>query len=216
MISMVEIFDALVASAISMSSVLIGLIIFIIVGYIFGILAKILISKVLGVMGVDEWFEQQSLLAAIGNKNFSDVIGSIAKWYIFFIFLKQSVELVNLVTLNEVLGFWIQYALLLIVAIGVVIAGLIIGRFVRNAIETTTHSLKRIFGLVLELMIVYIAVVMAISILGLPTMLLEFAFLISLTGFVLSMSIMVGIGFGFALKDEAKSIIKEFKKPTKK
>lgn len=213
---MVEIFDALVASAISMSSVLIGLIIFIIVGYIFGILAKILISKVLGVMGVDEWFEQQSLLAAIGNKNFSDVIGSIAKWYIFFIFLKQSVELVNLVTLNEVLGFWIQYALLLIVAIGVVIAGLIIGRFVRNAIETTTHSLKRIFGLVLELMIVYIAVVMAISILGLPTMLLEFAFLISLTGFVLSMSIMVGIGFGFALKDEAKSIIKEFKKPTKK
>lgn len=213
---MMEIFNELIVSAISMSSVLIGLVIFVIVGYIFGILAKILISKVLGVMGVDEWFEQQSLLAAIGNKNFSDVIGSIAKWYIFFIFLKQSVELVNLVTLNEVLGFWIQYALLLIVAIGVVIAGLIIGRFVRNAIETTTHSLKRIFGLVLELMIVYIAVVMAISILGLPTMLLEFAFLISLTGFVLSMSIMVGIGFGFALKDEAKSIIKEFKKPTKK
>lgn len=213
---MMEIFNELIVSAISMSLVLIGLVIFVIVGYIFGILAKILISKVLGVMGVDEWFEQQSLLAAIGNKNFSDVIGSIAKWYIFFIFLKQSVELVNLVTLNEVLGFWIQYALLLIVAIGVVIAGLIIGRFVRNAIETTTHSLKRIFGLVLELMIVYIAVVMAISILGLPTMLLEFAFLISLTGFVLSMSIMVGIGFGFALKDEAKSIIKEFKKPTKK
>jgi hypothetical protein len=213
---MITLVNTLTESFVALIPILILAIIFIITGYIFGIIAKIVISKIISRMGIDEWFEQQSLLAAIGNKNFSEVVGVIAKWYIFFIFLKQAVELVNLVTLNEVLGFWIQYALLLIVAVGVVIAGMIIGRFVRNAIETTTHSLKRIFGLVLELMVVYIAVVMAISILGLPTLLLEFAFLISLTGFVLSISIMVGIGFGMALKDEAKTIIKDLKKSNKK
>ncbi len=213
---MIDIINSLSVSFIALVPVLLLAIVFIVAGYLLGLLAKIFISKLLGSMGVDEWFEQQSLLAAIGNKSFSEVIGTIAKWYIFFIFLKQAVELVNLVTLNDVLGFWIQYALLLIVAIGVVIAGMIIGRFVRNAIETTTHSLKKIFGLILELMIVYIAVVMAINILGLPTMLLEFAFLISLTGFVLATSIMIGIGFGLALKDEAKGIIKEFKKTGKK
>jgi hypothetical protein len=213
---MMTLINTLVGSFVALIPILILAIIFIISGYIFGAVAKIIISKIISKMGIDEWFEQQSLLAAIGNKNFSEVVGVIAKWYVFFIFLKQAVELVNLITLNEVLGFWIQYALLLIVAVGVVISGMIIGRFVRNAIETTSHSLKRIFGLVLELMVVYIAVVMAISILGLPTLLLEFAFLISLTGFVLSISIMVGIGFGMALKDEAKTIIKDLKKSNKK
>jgi hypothetical protein len=213
---MMTLINTLVGSFVALIPILILAIIFIISGYIFGAVAKIIISKIISKMGIDEWFEQQSLLAAIGNKNFSEVVGVIAKWYVFFIFLKQAVELVNLITLNEVLGFWIQYALLLIVAVGVVISGMIIGRFVRNAIETTSHSLKRIFGLVLELMVVYIAVVMAISILGLPTLLLEFAFLIALTGFVLSISIMVGIGFGMALKDEAKTIIKDLKKSNKK
>ncbi|MDD3084105.1 MAG: hypothetical protein PHP82_03720, partial [Candidatus ainarchaeum sp.] len=134
---MIEILNAMGNSFALLFPTLVLAIVFIIIGYLFGLLAKIIISKILGRMGVDEWFEQQSLLAAIGNKSFSDVIGVIAKWYIFFIFLKQAIELVNLITLNEVLGFWIQYALLIIVAVGVLLAGMIIGRFVRNAIETT-------------------------------------------------------------------------------
>ncbi len=213
---MVDILTAIYTSFLGVLPSLLVAIAFIVVGYVVGVIAKIIISKLLGSMGIDEWFEQQNLLAAIGNKDFSEVVGIIAKWYIFFIFLKQAVELVNLMTLNTVLGFWIQYALLIIVAIGVIIAGLIIGRFARNAIEATKHSLRKIFGLLLELMIVYIAVVMAINIIGLPTQLLEYAFLIAFAGFVFAMSLMVGLGFGLALKDEAKDIIKELKKSTKK
>jgi hypothetical protein len=191
-------------------------ILFIVAGYIVGVVGKVIISKLINKMGLDEWFEEQNLLAAIGNRNISEIAGLVAKWYIFFIFLKQAVELVNLITLNDVLGFWIQYVLLAIVAVSVIIGGMIIGRFARNAIEATKHSLSRIFGLGLELVVVYIAVVMAIDILMLPTTLLEFAFLIGLAGIVLAVSLMVGIGFGLALKEEAKSIIKELKKPTKK
>jgi hypothetical protein len=191
-------------------------IVFIIIGYIMGVVAKALIVRILNSMGLDDWFEEQNLLAAIGNKSFSEVAGTIAKWYLFFVFLKQAVELVNLITLNEVLGFWIQNVLLVIVAVGIVLIGLIIGRFARNAIEASKHSLRRVFGLGLELIIVYIAVVMGINILGLPTLLLELAFLIGLAGVVLSASLVIGIGFGLAMRDEAKNIIKELKKPGKK
>ncbi len=211
--------DILNSLMISFSEALPGLvlaIIFIVLGYAIGVVIKIIISKLLSSMGLDEWFEEQNLLAAIGNKSVSEVAGTIAKWYIFFIFLKQSVELVNLITLNEVLGFWIQYAMLVIVALCVIIGGMIIGRFARNAIETSKHSLSKIFGLGVEIIVVYIAVVMAIDILMLPTTLLEFAFLIALAGIVLAVSLMAGIGFGLAMKDEAKVIIKELKKPLKK
>lgn len=195
---------------------LIGAIIFIIIGYIVGVVCKAVIAKLLSKMGLDDWFEEQNLLAAVGNKNVSEVAGSIIKWYIFFIFLKQAVEVVNLVTLNEMLGIWIQYAILVIIAIGVVLAGLVIGRYARNAIEASGHSLGRVIGLIIELMVVYIAVVMGISVIGLPTQLLEMAFLIAFAGFVVAASLAIGISFGFALKDEAKTIIKELKNPEKK
>jgi hypothetical protein len=189
---------------------------FIILGYILGLIAKAVIVRIFSLVGIDEWFEEQNLLAAIGNKNFSEIAGTIAKWYLFFIFIKQAVEIVNLVTLNQVLGFWIQYALLAIVAIGVIIGGLIIGRFARNAIEATGHSLRRVIGLMLELIIAYIAFVMGISIVGLPTYLLESAFIIAFFGMIFALSLMIGLGFGLALKDEAKTVIKELKKSTKK
>jgi hypothetical protein len=209
---MVNIITIIMSSFTAIFPSLLMAIAFIVLGYIIGVVVKVVLSKLLVSIGLDEWFEEQNLLAAIGNKSFSEVAGTIAKWYIFFIFLKQAVELVNLITFNEVLGFWIQYAMLVIVAIGVIIAGLIIGRFARNAIESTKHSLSRVFALFIELMVVYIAVVMGMDILSLPTTLLEYAFLIGLAGVVLAVSLIVGIGFGLAMKDEAKNIIKELKK----
>lgn len=191
-------------------------ILFVIVGYLIGIFAKAIIVKVFNNIGLDDWFEEQNLLAAVGNKNFSEIAGTIIKWYLFFVFLKQAVEIINLVTLNDVLGFWILYALIIIVAIGVVIGGLIIARFARNAIEATNHSMKKIFGLSLELIIAYIAFVMGISIMGLPTFLLESAFIIAFFGITFAVSLMIGLGFGLALKDEAKNVIKELKKSKKK
>jgi len=186
-------------------------ILFIVIGYGIGILAKAIVVKGLQQTKIDQWMEEQNLVGAIGNKEVSGIAGSIVKWYLFFIFLKQAVEIVQLATLNDFLGFWINYMLLILGAIVLVLAGLIIGRYVRNAIESTSHSMKRITGLVLELVIVYVAVVMAIRTIGLPTNVLEIAFLIGVAGFVGSLGIAIGIAFGLALKEEARTIIKEQK-----
>lgn len=190
-------------------------ILFIVVGYVLGWVVKKVVVKFLKAADVDGWMKDQNLVSAIGGKKISELAGSILKWYIFFVFFKQAVELVNLLTLREAVGFWISYALLLIAAIVVIIGGLIIGRYARNAIGSTKHSLKHVAGLVIELTIVYISVVMGIRIVGLPTQLLEAAFLIAFAGFIIALSLAIGISFGFALKDEAKVVVKELKKSKK-
>ncbi|MFA5126115.1 MAG: hypothetical protein WC462_03885 [archaeon] len=187
-------------------------IIFIIVGYFVGWLLKQLVIHLLKMAHFDDFMSEQRLVGSIWNKKISELSGSIVKWYIFFVFLKQAVELVQLSTINEVLGFWINFALLCLAALVVLIAGLIIARYIRNVIELSKNSAKKIAGLIVELTIVYIAVVMAIRIIGLPTGMLEAAFLIAFAGFILSLSIVIGLSFGFALKDEAKTIVKELKK----
>ncbi|MBT4870943.1 MAG: hypothetical protein HON47_05185 [Candidatus Diapherotrites archaeon] len=195
---------------------LIWAIITILLGYVVGIAAKFILTKLISKMGVDDWFEEQNLLGAVGNKNVSEIAGTIIKWYIFFIFLKQAVEIVNLMTLNEVLGIWLFYAIQIIIAGVVVLAGMIIGRYARNAIEASGHSLGRVIGLVIELMVIYIAVVMGINVIDLPTQLLEMVFLIAFAGVVIAAALAIGISFGLALKEEARTIVKELKGTEKK
>lgn len=207
-----EIFSGFITTFLLVLPSVVLAIILMVVGYILGWLAKIALIKIVNYMGFDEWFGKQHLLAAIGNKSLSSIVGSILKWYIFFIFLKQSIELVNLLTLNEVLGFWISFVLLVIAALAILIIGLIFGRFARNAISATKYPLKKFIGLAVELMIVYVALVMGIRMIGLPAQLLEWTFLIAFAGIVLCASLMIGIGFGLSLKDEAKEVIKELKK----
>lgn len=207
-----EVFSNSYTAFISSIPMLTFVFVLIIVGYLFGIIVKFLAISLLKYVGLDDWFENQNLLAALGNKDLSEIIGSILKWYVFFIFLKQAVELINLFTIKEMLGFWISFILTLIAAFVVLVAGMIIGRYVRNSVEATKITMKKMIGLVLELMIVYVAFVMGIRMIGLPTQLLEYTFLIAVFGAVFAVSLMLGIGFGLALKDEAKTIVKEVKK----
>lgn len=220
---MVDLFsDALTASYSALSQIGTGFVnslpsvfsalILIIVGYLVGWLIKQIVIKLLKSAHLDDFFAEQRLGESIWNKSISQLSGSIAKWYIFFVFLKQAVELIQLSTINEVLGFWINFALLVIAALVVIIAGLIVARYVRNAIELSKNRMRKIGGLIVELTIVYIAVVMGIRIIGLPTGMLESAFLIAFAGFIFSLSIVIGLSFGLALKDEAKIIVKELKK----
>lgn len=207
-----EVFSNSYAAFVSSIPMLTFVFVLIIVGYLFGLLVKFLAISLLKYVGLDDWFENQNLLAALGNKDLSEIIGSILKWYVFFIFLKQAVELINLFTIKEMLGFWISFILTLIAAFVVLVLGMIVGRYVRNAVEATKVAMKKMLGLVLELMIVYVAFVMGIKMIGLPTQLLEYTFLIAVFGAVFAVSLMLGIGFGLALKDEAKTIVKEVKK----
>ncbi len=145
---------------------LMATLIFIVIGYILGWAAKKIVITFLDRTDIDDWMEQQNLLEAIGNRKISVLVGSILKWYIFFIFLKQALEFSMLLTLNAFLGFWINFALLIIAALIVVIIGLIVARYVRNAIELSKNPFNKIFGLVFEVTLVYIAVVMAIRMVG--------------------------------------------------
>ena len=53
---------------------------------------------------------------------------------------------------------------------------------------------------------------MGIRMIGLPTQLLEGTFLIAFGGITLAISLVIGIGFGLAVKDEAKEVMKKLKK----
>lgn len=187
-------------------------IVLIAVGYLIGWVVKKFVVKLFESTKVDDWVRENNLSHAIGDKRISEIGGSIVKWYVFFVFIKQAVSLISLSVISEVLGLWINLGLLVIAAAVVILGGLIIARYIRNAIEATKHHFSKIVGLIVEVTIVYIALVMGVKMIGLPTEMLEFAFMIAFAGFVFCVALIFGISFGFAMRSEAKIIIKGLKK----
>jgi hypothetical protein len=191
---------------------LVAAIIIFCVGWVAGVICKRIVMKILQKTRVDDWMEEQNLVSAIGNKKISAIAGSIVKWYIIAVFIAQAVELVQLKVLREFVTSAVYWFPNLILAGLIIFAGLILGRYIRNAIEATKHSFKCTIGLVLEILIIYAAVVMAVQTIKIDATILIVAFALAVGGFVIAIGIATGISFGLALKDEAKSIVKELRK----
>ncbi|MEM0360811.1 MAG: hypothetical protein QXK06_05765 [Candidatus Diapherotrites archaeon] len=192
---------------------LVGILILLAIGYVIGVILKKIVVRVVESFRFDEWLEEQNLSSAIGGKTIASVIGSIVKWSIIALFLAQGVELFKLTVFQSTLErLVLVFIPSLIVAFVIAIAGLIIGRYARNIVEASLTRFKKIVGFAVELMIIYMAAVIALQQLGLQTQILLDAFRIGFGGFMLTIAIAVGVSFGLAGVEDAKKLIKEIQK----
>ncbi|MDO8427826.1 MAG: hypothetical protein Q7S92_01300 [Candidatus Diapherotrites archaeon] len=194
---------------------LIGAIIIILVGWIAAKILKHAVVMLLEHSTLDKWVEEQNLTAAIGGKKISQLVGSITKWFVIAIFLSQAVATFNLMVLGSFLARLADYIVLFLVAVVIVSIGLIVGRYVRHSVEATEHMHKRAVGMILEIVLVYMALVIGLQNLGLRVDVLVDLFRIAFTGFTLTIAIIVGLGFGLAFKDQAKDILGDISKDWK-
>lgn len=191
---------------------LVAAVIIIVIGWVVAVICKKIVIAFLQKARVDGWMEEQNLVNAIGNKEISVIAGSVVKWYVIIVFLAQSVELIQLKVLKDLamaVVFWFPS---LILAGIIMLTGLILGRYARNAVEATKHAFRHSAGLVLEIVIIYVSLVMAVQTIKLDATILIVAFALAVGGFVIAIGVAAGISFGFALRDEAKTAVKGLRK----
>ena len=190
-----------------------GFILLLAIGYVIGWLVKKLIVKLVESMRMDEWLEEQNLSSAIGGKTIASIIGSIVKWSIVALFLARAVKIFEFTAFQaklEELVLEIVPAIIIAVVIGLI--GLIIGRYVRNLIEVSMTKFRKVLGFSVEILIIYMAIVIALKLAGIPVDILIEAFRIGFGGIVLALVIAVGMSFGLASVEDARKILKDIKK----
>ena len=191
---------------------LIGALIIILIGVVIGRIVKEIVVRLLQASKVDNWVEEHKLKAAIGNMKVSVIAGSFVKWYIIALFLAQSVALVNMEVLKAFMQNLVNWIPLALKALVVFIGGLLIARFVRNMIETAQHQYKRTVATIVEAIIIYMGIVMALNTVGINTQILLYAFVVAFSALVLVAAIVVGIAFGMAFFKDAKQIVADIRK----
>jgi hypothetical protein len=193
-------------------------IIIIVIGWFIGNIVKKIVIKILQSTKVDQWIDEQNLTAAIGGKEMSALIGSFIKWYIIWVSLWVAADSIKLQGLSQFVQALVFYIPQVLAALLVIILGLLLGRYLKNALDTTQHRFKKIAASLTEMIVVLFAGILSLTlVLGegkvqILVQLLNIFLTPFLWSIAIAVGIVVGISFGLAFKAEITSFAADIKK----
>jgi len=183
-----------------------------IIGWIVARVLKEVVVKILQSTKVDQWIAEKKLSGAIGNREFSIIIGHLVKWYVLVVFLAQAVGLIQLEVLKNFVWLIVVYTPYILGGILIVVLGLLLAKYIANYVGATQHKYSKTVAKLAQVFVAYIAVVMALQTVGFDVTILMDAFRIAFIALAVTIAIIVGLSFGLAFKDEAKDIVADVKK----
>ncbi len=196
-------------------NILPGLIVSIIILLVGWLVAKILekiVVKALRKLDIDGWLKRNKLEKALGKASLTSILGTLTKWYVFMIFLNQIVGWINMTALQTFIEQALFYLPSLFGAAVIIIIGVFAGEYVKKTAMDMQIPYYELIGGVLKFLVSYMALVIGLQTAGIDATILVQAFNIGFTGVVLTASIIIGISFGLAMKEEAQKVIKNVKK----
>ena len=192
---------------------LVGAIIVLIIGYLVASAVHWVIEKVLTRIKADRMVARTNIASILGKGfRLSHLVGLLAKWYVFILFLPPAADLIKLLPLAGFLNFAALWIPNVIAAVLVGLIGLMAADYVATRIYATRARTAKLLGDAARVVIIIFTVLVVLRQIGVAIMVAEQSWLILLSGAVFAAALAIGIGFGLALKDEARGIIKRIGK----
>jgi len=193
-------------------------ILIIVIGWFIGNIVKKIVIKILQSTKIDQWIDEQNLTAAIGGKEMSVLIGSFVKWYIIWVALWVAADSIKLQGLSQFVQALVFYIPQVLAALLVMVLGLLLGRYLKNALEAAQHRFKKVVATLTESIVVLFAGILALTlVLGeakvqILVQLLQLFLTPFLWSIAIAVGIITGISFGLAFKSEIQKFAIEIKK----
>ncbi len=137
-------------------------------------------------------------------------VGGLVKWFVILVFLTASFEVLGLVQVNEFLqGVVLSYLPKVIVSVLVLLVAGVLGDAMQKIVTSSARAANvrsaGMLGVVTRWVIWVFALLVALSNLGIATPFFQTLF----TGFVIAISLAVGLSFGLGGQEAAADIIRK-------
>ncbi len=188
-------------------------ILLLILGYFVGWGIGKFFSWLLEKVGLDNLVRKNGLVKEFGHTHLPNLIGELLKWFVFIIFLQMAVDVLNLSTLSSLLDDFVRWLPQVLIAVIIFFAGVALAHYVHFKIKQHTKMRGMIIvGGLLKIVILYFALVIGLSQIGVNVSILENSFLILLGALGLGFALALGISLGLGLKDHAGEFVDDIKK----
>jgi small-conductance mechanosensitive channel len=186
-------------------SLIIGLIlaiVILIIGYIVARIVKWVLVKSMKRVKVDDFFRDTGLLESLRSVGFTGVpelLGLLVFWFIFLVFVALALEQLAFQQVTELVGLIVEYLPRVIGAALIILAGLWLGTWSAGRIKEPAEEVdlpitSDTLGSIVKWVVVFIAVVLALGLLGVDTTILVTTFVILIGAIGLALAISFGMG----------------------
>jgi len=187
----------------------------VVAGWVKSIVIKLInitkLSEVISNPAIKEFLKNAQV-----NQKIEEVVGEIVKWFVLAIFFTTSINILGLSTVTNFLNSIFAYlpnlaAAIFILVIGVILAGTL-EKLVKGSLGGIDISFSRLMGKISSYAVMIIASLAAISQMGIAQRFIELIF----TGFIATVALALGLGFGLGSKDIIKNVLDDWFKNLKK
>lgn len=199
---------------------LLGALLLLILGAAFARAIKRGVVSLLEALRVSKVIKKTPLEHFMNNAEFGqraeEVVGSVVYWLLMLIVLQTVVATLGLAPVTEVIDRIIAYipnvvSSILVLFLGVLLAG-VVESLVKGAIKSIDGKSSRLLGKISSYLVMTIAVLAAVSELGIAS---EFI-MILFVGFVATISLGFGLALGLGGKDVVSRMLSEWYETTRK
>lgn len=191
----------------------VGALIVIIVGYLVSLLVAWIVERVLVGIKFDKYcIEKTNLTKVLGAFRMSHFLALLSRWLTFILFLSPAATIVKLKAVSGFLDAVASWIPNVFAAVLIGIFGLMAADYIAMKIEDLKAKASGFIASTAKVVIVIVTILMALRQVGIKISLAENSFLIILAGIMLAIALMIGIGFGMALKEDARRCIGMIKK----
>lgn len=178
------------------------------VAYLIGWATRWVIDAAIG-----KQLKQAKLSKAVGQTNWSSLIGELVKWFVFIIFLTVAAEILNLAKLSELLQSFVQWLPNVLFAIIIFFAGLSLVHYLDMKLKNYTRMKGMgLMRAVIKTVLIFLIILIALGQIGVNVVVLQQAFLILIAALGLGFALALGIGLGLGLRSESEKWVKDFRK----
>jgi hypothetical protein len=205
----------LITGLVSVIVTLIIALIVLIVGWLIAIGIGSLVSQILNLIKLNEYFQKAGWKGALEKAEIkldaAAFIGMIFKWIVFIIVLMIVAEILGLTQFAGLLGGVLGYLPNVIVAVFLFVAAVIIAEIVEKVVRVTVEGTKvghgAVAGAIVKWSIWVFAILAILEQLGIAENLIQTLY----TGVIAFLVIAFGVAFGLGGKDVAAEILKDLK-----
>lgn len=213
-------FNQMMVGIISYLPSLLGALVIFLLGLILAGWLKKLTIKLLSLIKLDGAIKNAAIKDFLKNAQITGkieiVIGEVIRWLTIVLFFVASVNILGLTSVslflnNIILGIPTLIAAVIILAVGIVIAGFL-EKMVKGSLGSSDPAFSRLVGKVVSYATMTLFILAAISQLGIARFFIETTF----TGFIAALALGIGISLGLGSKDLVKTLLDSWYKNLKK
>jgi len=194
---------------------LVAVLIFV-VGWIIASLFSWVVKKVLHYLSLEKFLKTHKLEDSLGRVKISNLLVKLSKYYILLIFLQASVAMLDLGTITQFMSSVLLYAPIVIGALLILAAAAVLGELLREKVIEIEEKSRTVrwFGDATKAIVVFLGIMVGLTTIGFNTTIITNSFLAILQGVVYGIALAFGIAFGLGGQDDAKDVVKKFRKQT--